>query len=54
MTDKVEDFKKYLSDIEAKIKSLDLEVTDWNFSIGKSEAGTTVEFKIAVLVPKKK
>lgn len=36
------------------VEDLNIEVTDWQFNIGNTEAGTTIEVSIKLLVAKTK
>jgi hypothetical protein len=53
MADKVEQIKTKLNDFKKLVQDLNIEVSDWKFNVGSSEAGTSVEVSIKLLVPKK-
>lgn len=46
--------KNKLGDFKKLVQDLNIEVTDWQFNVNKSQIGTTVEVSITLLVPTKK
>ena len=53
MGDKTEQLKEKFEDFVAKLKSLDVEVKDWNFSVGGNLEGTKIKVAVEVLVKAK-
>ena len=54
MASKVEQAKAYLEELRKKIVDLNVEVTEWKVGGGGTEAGTTIDLSIKLLVPKQK
>jgi L-rhamnose isomerase len=54
LASKVEQAKAYLDELRKKIADLNVEVTEWKVGGGGTDAGTTIELSIKLLVPKQK
>jgi hypothetical protein len=52
MASKVEQAKAYLDELHKKIVDLNLEIVAWKFDSQGTEAGTTLEVSVKLLIPK--
>jgi hypothetical protein len=53
MTDRMKEVTEYLDTLKGKIKDLNVEVTVWKVAAEGTEAGSTLEVSIKLLIPKK-
>jgi hypothetical protein len=54
LASKGEQVKAYFDELRKKIVDSHIEVTEWKVGGGGTEAGTTIELSVKLLVPKQK